>query len=238
MSETGRLKRLEATMREAGAQPDPRLSGSSHRKWRFPDGYFIQLPADAHRGIRWANVETTMRRAIRDHGVSLMPATSPGMRPNEVDDWAPHPASPADFAPVVPPYNQPTAEVVMAAPETIRHQCIHCAFNTADMRGFVAHQRSHEPRKACPDCGREFGNVEKHRNVAHREPRSVKARRLEPLLRGAASPEPGTITVDALLGQLRGLIIHLEEENKLLRRDMAKANEQLEKVRNFVGSRS
>lgn len=235
---TARLAQWSRLLKAAGAVPAETMSGGTHRKWRFPDGHFIQMPGHLHGGFkpsRLRNVEALMRRAIREHGsaVTPVPAKATGMKPSEVDTWTPHPhpeAPPTGAATIVAECTAVQPEKGDPMPDPLR--CNVCEKPFKSKTALVAHHRTHDAPKPCPDCGELFQNVGRHRAYRH-----VAAAKKPAVLMTAPEPADAIKTLIAAAEGLRGYLIRLEEENKMLRRDLDKATANLERARNFLGSR-
>jgi predicted RNA-binding Zn-ribbon protein involved in translation (DUF1610 family) len=128
-------------------------------------------------------------------------------------------------------------------------KCPECGFMGASLKGLTAHRYYHTVTPAvCPDCGRVFRNVAKHRYHKHRSASKtevmiasrgpvVRASRRTPAAASVSDQVEPIRALAAAVDAIRGYCTKLEEENKLLRREAEKAQLAMDRVKNFLASK-
>ena len=116
--------------------------------------------------------------------------------------------------------------------------CAHCARTFPVKRDLIAHARSHEAASPCPECGGLYKNITQHRTLTHKaRPPAALPPATGPTMKPGSGLGEAIRALIAAAESVRGAVMHLEEENKMLRRDLDKANSALERARNFLGSK-
>lgn len=258
------FQRCERALRDAGAVPADAPSGSTHRKWYFPGGAFMQFPlmSGAHKSVHhYRNAESKLRSMIRRYGTrAAAPTKAPGMRPSDVDTWVPHvhPTPKEDPLPMAIPKDVQTyTDTTLALDATLTPLnwiCPVCEHEFPNPKSLAMHRVSaHQTAQPCPVCGKEFKNVGRHA-TSHKGVAKV-----EPTAPVPAAPKVGTkppklglrpiglsgsdvlddlvVAVQglgALVLKLRALFVQQQESLKLAQRDGQRSTELLARVQNAL----
>lgn len=244
----GWLRRCEGQLRAAGAHPEA-ITGGTHRKWRFQDGYFVNMPAVAHgqQGHKVRNTEAAVRRAIAQHGVARARQKSPGMKPSEVDQWEPlgpstHTLTTERAMETDDAHDVATEEVLSmpttdeAAPPRGRHTCNYCQATFQSHAERQSHYlREHAKTWTCPVCQKTM----KQRGRHNHDVKGGKTARMAAAAAPAPEAPPPSLreaphtalrTALTAVQSVQGYIAKLEEENKLLYAELAAAHKRLKVI--------
>jgi hypothetical protein len=253
------LWKVERQLRDAGAVPNAAMSKGTHRKWQFPNGAIISIPGHAHHrseglGKKRRSTEALVRRAVRVHGRAAVPKPkTPGMRPSDVDTWTPL-GPPPERSRMSEPIDEPTPATPTTpvnaststpeAPDAHPHRCNYCAVSFKTRGERQSHyQVKHAKPWTCPVCQMVLKQRGRHNhNERTATPATPPSRPKAPVeaTPAPAAPESTTTTpaapytalrtAELALHGVRGYIAKLEEENKLLKREIAALEHKLDVI--------